>query len=152
MKRCSKFQIMTIALFTGLFILTACSRRVTTTSTNTIQGIVWQWVSVTKQPLNETTTVSNPENYTIAFKTDGTFEGKADCNIISGTYSQTTGFTIKVETSTEAYCGDTSLDQQYLTLLGSVAAGGPDGAGSLALETAGGEQRMLFTNGGAASK
>jgi hypothetical protein len=28
--------------------------------------------------------------------------------------------------------------------LDSVAAGGPDSAGGLALETAGGEQRMLF--------
>ena len=37
----------------------------------------------------------------------------------------------------------------YLQLLSSVAAGGPDGAGNLALETAGGAQRMLFKNGGA---
>ena len=29
---------------------------------------------------------------------------------------------------------------------------GPDGAGNLALETAGGEQRMLFKNGGPAPK
>jgi hypothetical protein len=27
-----------------------------------------------------------------------------------------------------AFCGEESLDQQYLTLLGSVVAGGPDGA------------------------
>ena len=122
------------------------------TPTNSITGIIWQWVSVTNQSTGETTTVSNPENYTIAFKTDGTFEGKADCNNISGTYSQENGFSIKLETSTMAYCGDTSLDQQYLTLLGSVAAGGPDGAGGLALENAGGEQRMLFQNGGTALK
>ena len=31
-----------------------------------------------------------------------------------------------------------------------IVAGGPDGAGNLALETAGGEQRMVFKNGGAA--
>ena len=43
-----------------------------------------------------------------------------------------------------------SLDQQYLAFLSSVAAGGPDGAGNLALETAGREQRMLFKNGGIA--
>jgi heat shock protein HslJ len=140
---------MTFAIFTGLFILTACSRGETPPSTNTIQGIVWQWVSVTKQASNETTSVSNPESYTITFITDGTFDGKANYTNISGTYTQTNGFTIKVETSTQAYCGDTSLDQQYLTLLGSVAAGGPDGA---SLEKAGREQRILFTNGGAASK
>ncbi len=33
-------------------------------------------------------------------------------------------------------------------LLGDIVAGGPDGAGGLALETAGGEQRMLFSHGG----
>ena len=42
--------------------------------------------------------------------------------------------------------------REYLQLLSSVAAGGPDGAGGLALETAGGEQRMLFKNGGPAPK
>ena len=51
-----------------------------------------------------------------------------------------------------AACGDDSLDAQYLALLGAVAAGGPDGAGGLALETAGGEQRMLFVNGGVATQ
>jgi hypothetical protein len=44
------------------------------------------------------------------------------------------------------------LDQQYTQLLSNVAAGGPDGAGNLALETAGGEQRMMFRNGGAVPK
>jgi hypothetical protein len=42
------------------------------------------------------------------------------------------------------------LDQQYLQLLTSVASGGPDGAGGLVLETAGGAQRMTFQNGGPA--
>ena len=118
--------------------------------TNTIQGVVWQWVSVTNQTTKETTTVPNPENYTITFNADYTFTGKADCNQIAGTYSQQNGFQINLGPSTMAFCGETSLDTQYLQLLGSVAAGGPDGAGGLALETAGGEQRMLFKNGGPA--
>ncbi len=118
--------------------------------TNTIQGIVWQWVSVTNQTTKETTTVPKPESYTITFNADGTLTGKADCNNFSGTYSQQNGFKITLGPSTMAFCGEASLDQQYLQLLGSVAAGGPDGAGGLALETAGGEQRMMFKNGGAA--
>ena len=77
--------------------------------------------------------------------------GQADCNTFTGTYSQESGFAITLGAMTMAACGDDSLDQQYLALLGSVAAGGPDGAGGLALETAGGEQRMLFVNGGAAT-
>ena len=92
----------------------------------------------------------DPENYTLIFNEDETFEGQADCNAISGTYSQASGFTITVGPSTTAFCGEDSLDLQFLDLLANVVAGGPDGAGGLALENAGGEQGMLFSNGGAA--
>ena len=119
---------------------------------NTIQNIIWQWVSVTNQTTNTTTTVPSPASYTINFYPDGTLSGRADCNTFDGTYSQQNGFSIKLGATTMAACGEASLDQQYVTLLGSVAAGGPDGAGGLALETAGGEQRMLFKNGGAVVK
>ena len=121
-----------------------------TAPSNTITDIVWQWTSVKNKTTNETTTVSTPENYTITFRKDGTLSGKADCNNFTGTYTQESGFSIKLGASTMAACPEGSLDQQYLQLLGEIAAGGPDGQGGLALETAGGEQRMLFKNGGAA--
>jgi len=133
-------------------LVAACTQAATPTPADSIQDIVWQWTSVTTKTTNETTTVSNPENYTITFNADGTLEGKADCNTFSGTYSQENGFSIKLGATTMMYCGETSMDQQYLELLGNVAAGGPDGEGNLALETPGGEQRMLFKNGGAATK
>jgi heat shock protein HslJ len=128
---------------------TVAATAIPTTDT-TITGIVWQWTSVTNQTTKQTDTVPSPENYTITFNSDGTLTGKADCNNFAGTYSQESGFTIKLGPSTMAFCGEASLDQKYLQLLGSVAAGGPDGQGNLALETAGGEQRMLFKNGGPA--
>ena len=131
-------------------LLAACAPAATPTPTNTITGIVWQWTSVTEKSTSKTTTVPNPENYTIIFNTDGTITGKADCNSFTGIWSQQNGFTIKLGASTLAACGEASLDQQYLHLLSNVVAGGPDGAGGLALETAGGEQRMMFKNGGAA--
>lgn len=117
-------------------------------SENPIQGILWQWVSVTNQSTGEKAVVPTPGNYAITFKPDGTFEGKADCNLINGTYSQDNGFTITLGASTLASCGAASLDTQYLALLENVVAGGSDGAGGLALETVGGQQRMLFKNGG----
>ena len=132
--------------------LAACAPAATPAPSNTITDINWQWTSVANKTTKATTTVPNPENYTIIFRTDGTFTGKADCNSFSGTYSQANGFSITLGPSTMAYCGETSMDQQYLQLLSSIAAGGPDGSGGLALETAGGEQRMLFKNGGAAPK
>jgi heat shock protein HslJ len=124
----------------------------TATPANAITSIVWQWTSVTNQTTKETTEVAKPQDYTITFRDDGTLSGKADCNNFTGVYSQENGFSIKLGATTMAACGNDSLDQQYLQLLGAIAAGGPDGAGNLALETAGGEQRMLFKKGGAATK
>ena len=121
----------------------------TPTPSNTITDIVWQWASVTNKASGETTYVPKPANYTVTFKTDGTLTGKADCNSFSGTYSTANGFTIQLGPSTLASCGAASLDQQYLQLLSSVAAGGPNGSGGLVLETAGGAQRMEFKNGNA---
>lgn len=120
-------------------------------TTNPVQNIMWHWMSAMNQSSGAKTAVLSPENYAISFCPDGTLSGKVDCNIFNGTYSQQYGFTIKLGASAQMYCGDTSLDQQYLKLLGNVAAGGPDGAGTLTMETAGGEQRMFFKNGGATS-
>ena len=131
-------------------LLAACAPAATPAPINSITGIVWQWMSVSEA--GNTTNVPDPTKYTIVFNPDGTLTGQADCNSFTGAWSQQNGFTIKLGASTMAYCGDTSLDQQYLALLSNVAAGGPDGAGNLALETAGGAQRMLFKNGGAAPK
>ena len=99
-------------------------------------------MSVTDKTTKQTTTVPNPASYTIIFNVDGTTTGKADCNSFTGTWSQQNGFHIQVAPNVMAACG--TMDSQYLDLLNQVAAGGPDGAGNLALETAGGAQRMLF--------
>jgi heat shock protein HslJ len=116
----------------------------------TIQDITWQWIRVINQSTGNIETVPNPDSYTVVFESDGTLTGQADCNMFSGTYSQDSGFSISLKATTMAACGEGSLDRQYLELLEAVAAGGPDGAGNLALETAGGEQRMEFQNGGEA--
>jgi len=116
---------------------------------NPILNILWQWVSVTDQPTGLTTLVPSPTDYTISFYPDGTLGGKADCNTFEGTFSQKNGLTIKLGATTRMECGEASLSQEYLNLLSDVVAGGPDGAGGLALENAGGETRILFRNGGA---
>ena len=109
--------ILLTGLCAGLLLLAAACTLVdpsTPAPTHSIQGIVWQWVSVTEKPTNTTTTISNPENYTLIFNADNTFTGTADCNAISGTYSQENGFSITLGPSTMAFCGEASLDQQYL--------------------------------------
>jgi heat shock protein HslJ len=139
-----------ISLILAILIFTACTSEAEPASSDSITGIVWQWESVTEQPTRNTTTVPDPQNYTLIFNEDGTFTGQADCNNIAGTYSQVGGFTITLGPSTLAFCGEDSLDVQYLDLLSQVVAGGPDGSGGLALETPAGQMRMIFSNGGAA--
>ncbi|MDX1417396.1 MAG: META domain-containing protein, partial [Candidatus Promineifilaceae bacterium] len=80
-------------------------------------GVVWQWQSVTNQTTSESTSVPDPDVYTIEFNEDGTFEGQADCNAFSGTYSTESGFSITLGPSTLAFCGEASLDTMYLDLL-----------------------------------
>ncbi len=117
---------------------------------NPIVGIVWQWTSLANRTTGETIEITNPQVYTIIFRDDGTLSGQADCNTFTGTYSQEGGFFITTQPDVMAACGGDSLDQQYFELLDAIVAGGPDGAGGLALETAGGEQRMEFANDGPA--
>jgi uncharacterized protein YraI len=115
-----------------------------------ITGILWKWQTYEDTVSGSSTRVDDPNKYTIVFNTDGTTTGQADCNTFSGTYSQTGGFTIAVTPDVMAACDLGSLDQQFLILLDDVAAGGPDGAGGLTLQTAGGAQTMRFSNGGPA--
>ena len=60
--------------------------------------------------------VPDPENYTIEFKSDGTFAAKADCNQLAGTYTTTSsgGLTIVPGPMTLALCPEASLDTLYM--------------------------------------
>jgi heat shock protein HslJ len=120
------------------------------TPSDSIQGIFWQWTSLSDNTKGVAEAVPNPENYFVVFNADGTLAGQADCNTFTGAYSQENGFTITLGAATTAHCGDASVDQMFLQLLSDTAAGGPDGRGGLALETAGGAQRMDFRNAGPA--
>jgi len=115
-----------------------------------LTDILWQWIESVDQESGVRTTVAHPENYTIVFGTDGTFRGRADCNLIGGRYANAEGFKIIPGISTKAYCGENSLDQKYLEGLDLARAGGLDGSGHLTLESARSGIRMLFRNGGVA--
>lgn len=146
--------VVLMILFMGLLAV-ACASTDTpetpeTADGNTITGIVWQWETLNDVAAGTSTRVPDASKYTIMFNADGTTTGQADCNTFSGTYSQQNGFTISVTPDVMAACDLGSWDQQFLNLLDQVAAGGPDGAGGLMLQTAGGAQQMLFSNGGAA--
>lgn len=155
------FIIVLIALLTIVVVGCASneSESAADTDPNQVTDVVWEWETLKAatgevddggRPMSEETAIPNPENYTLILREDGTFSGKADCNEISGTYSTESGYSFTMGASTLAFCGEESLDQQYVDLLSRVVAGGPNGAGGFALETPGGSERMEFRNGGAA--
>ena len=117
-----------------------------------LTGVNWRWESMTVRGAEgeDVTTVSDPSLYTVVVNEDGTLNGQADCNVYGGSYTtEQGGIQIALGPTTTAFCGDQSLDQVFLQSLSMVVAGGSDGTGKLALESGGGERRMIFADGGA---
>ena len=90
-----------------------------------LTGKAWQLTSITLRTPNFQGVVPPEQqpNYTIEFKTDGTFAGRADCNQVAGTYTTTSagGLTIAVGPSTTVACADGSLGDLYVIGLGNAA-------------------------------
>ena len=92
-------------------------------SGSTLTGNTWEWTSSTTTTPASQSVVPVPQNYTIEFKSNQTFDGKADCNQISGTWASTSGdgLTITLGSSTAAACEQDSLDSTYLEGLGKTS-------------------------------
>jgi heat shock protein HslJ len=80
-----------------------------------LTGQIWQWTAgTTKVPASQTV-VPDPENYTIEFKTDGTYSAKADCNQVSGSYTSSgDSLTLTAGASTLAACDADSSEALFL--------------------------------------
>ena len=63
-------------------------------------------------------------NYTIGFKSDGTYEAKADCNQTSGTYTTTPdgGLTIEPGPTTLVACAPGSFSDEYIQSLATASS------------------------------
>lgn len=131
------------AVIALLFTLVLASCTTAPAAVNLTDG-TWQWVDWTDT--TGTTTVPNPENYTLTFNSDGTFTGLADCNSFSGTYTQDgDNFTILPGPTTLMACPEGSLDTVFTQTLAQVDNGTIDGNNDLILTTADGLD-MRFTN------
>lgn len=85
-------------------------------------GTLWQWKSHTTDG-EETIVVPDQENYTLTLQADGMATIQADCNRVNWTYASAED-RLAFDTlgpSTLAFCGEESLDQQYLALLAETA-------------------------------
>lgn len=68
--------------------------------------------------------VPNPENYTLFFNEDGTFDAEMDCNNANGRYATSNvdtpnpGIFMELGAAQMAFCGEASLDQQMAQMFG----------------------------------
>lgn len=86
-------------------------------------GTTWKWQEFQDTADVNNVTVPNPDNYTLTLNDDGTANIQADCNQVSWTY-ELNGSSLTFNTlgpSTLAFCGEESLDTQYLEWLGNTA-------------------------------
>ncbi len=112
-----------------------------------IIGTTWQWTDLVETNPAGISVVPTPASYTIAFNEDGTAAILADCNNVTGSYTLENGnISIMMGASTMAFCGEESLDQQYLALLTEASFAEIEG-GLLYLLNADSSTRMGFTAG-----
>jgi heat shock protein HslJ len=110
-----KLAVVLALTLSAVMAVGACSGSGSGSATG-LTGKTWQWTaSTTKVPASQSV-VPDPANYTIDFKSDGTFSAKVDCNQMSGTYTSTSsgGLTIEPGPMTMAMCPDGSLDSLYV--------------------------------------
>ncbi len=113
------FRLARALLFLGALSLAAgaCG------GSSDLAGTSWQLTGfVTSGPPANASVVPDPQNYTLAFTTDGNVNVKADCNSASGTYTVNgSNLTIKIGPTTLVGCPAGSLSDQYIAALGSVS-------------------------------
>jgi heat shock protein HslJ len=117
-------------------IVAACS------GGSSLTGKTWQLTAITEKvpAFQGVVPAADQPNYTIEFKSDGTFNAKADCNQLSGSYTTTSsgGLTIVPGPMTLAICPEGSLSSQYVAALGQAAS----------YAIASGELTITLTDGG----
>ena len=117
-----------------------------------VTGIQWQWAELTETEPASQSVVPDPENYTLVLRPDGGLVINADCNVVGGSYTlEGDALTIALGPSTMAFCGEQSLDQQYLELLGNIDSYALEGD-RLTLDLIEGGGRMTFDSGGPAPR
>jgi len=91
-----------------------------------LTGKTWQLTAITEKvpAFQGVVPAADQPNYTIEFNADLSFNAKADCNQLGGTYATTgtDGLTIKPGPMTMAACPEGSLSSQYVEALGKAAS------------------------------
>ena len=114
-----KISMFALALAAAL-IVGACN------SGGGLTGKAWQLTAITEQvpAFQGVVPEADQANYTITFNTDGTYNAKADCNSLQGSYTTTGtgGLSIELGPMTLVACPEGSFSDQYVAALGNAAS------------------------------
>ena len=114
--------VLPVLLLAFAVVTAACSGG----GSSSLTGKIWKLTAVTEvAPAFQGVVPSDAQSsYTIEFKTTGTFDAKADCNLASGQYTTTStgGMTITPGPMTLAACPEGSLGPQFIDGLSEAAS------------------------------
>jgi len=111
-----------------------------------ITNITWQWAGMVGVSSDNISIVPNKDSYTLELHPDGTYSIRTDCNSGSGNYvTDGNNLTIGPGMITLAYCGDQSLEPQYLSFLWRITSITLED-GQLLLSVGNNSGKMLFIN------
>ncbi len=105
-----------ITFLMGLLAFTACDQATSPSDLEEIQGF---WALQTLGSAQ----IPVPQNYTVRFGANGQLSARADCNNCTGTY-EVSGNLLSISeilACTRAYCGEDSLDMEYIQALTSAS-------------------------------
>lgn len=82
-----------------------------------LTGRLWKWFA-SSDPVSGSSTIANPDEYTVQFNDNGTVDVRADCNSGGGTYAANAGnIDINILQVTRAACPPGSLGDQFVNQL-----------------------------------
>ena len=132
-----------VAAASVLVLFAACAA-----GTSGLVGPTWQWTNLTENAPLAHSDVPDPALYTLTLADDGSFQAKADCNTVLGTFlTDGDEITLTLGPSTLVECPEGSLSDQFVSLLHTVSTFAVQG-NDLALHLANEAGHMTF---GAAS-
>lgn len=125
----------------GTTLLFAAEKAAPTVSVPFINA-TWRWLG---RSGSETVQVPDPESYTLAFNATGTYDLRADCNTGGGTFTvDGAKLNISLPRLTRMYCGDDSLDNQFVSALELVTGYEMSGRDRLVLYLGNPTERLSF--------